>query len=217
MSAVLVTDAMTKRAFEATAAQKKPKDGDVFREGDVVVYSAHGVGKIDRIGSEIIAGHTIDIIQVSFGDNQMTVRVPAAKARAAGLRKLSSPEAVAKALGVLTGNARSSKLMWAKRVLDYQSKINSGNPILLAELLRDLRRNADGTEGSYSERNIFEIALARLASEIAAVENIDQAAASAKIFAQLRSGRGADAAAAEAATPETAPGIAPEVAPQAAD
>jgi CarD family transcriptional regulator len=199
MSAVLVTDAMTKRAFEATAAQKKPKDGDVFREGDVVVYSAHGVGKIDRIGSEIIAGHTIDIIQVSFGDNQMTVRVPAAKARAAGLRKLSSPEAVAKALGVLTGNARSSKLMWAKRVLDYQSKINSGNPILLAELLRDLRRNADGTEGSYSERNIFEIALARLASEIAAVENIDQQEAVAKIFAQLRSGRGADAPAAEPA------------------
>ena len=194
MSAVLVTDAMTKRAFEATAAQKKPKDGDVFREGDVVVYSAHGVGKIDRIGSEIIAGHTIDIIQVSFGDNQMTVRVPAAKARAAGLRRLSSPEAVAKALGVLTGNSRSSKLMWAKRVLDYQSKINSGNPILLAELLRDLRRNADGTEGSYSERNIFEIALARLASEIAAVESIDQQAAVAKIFAQLRSGRGADAA-----------------------
>jgi CarD family transcriptional regulator len=200
MSAVLVTEAMTKRAFEATAAQKKPKDGDVFREGDVVVYSAHGVGKIDRIGSEIIAGHTIDIIQVSFGDNQMTVRVPAAKARAAGLRKLSSPEAVAKALGVLTGNARSSKLMWAKRVLDYQSKINSGNPILLAELLRDLRRNADGTEGSYSERNIFEIALARLASEIAAVEGIDQQEAVAKIYAQLRSIRGGgDAAAAEPA------------------
>ncbi len=200
MSAVLVTDAMTKRAFEATAAQKKPKDGDVFREGDVVVYSAHGVGKIDRIGSEIIAGHTIDIIQVSFGDNQMTVRVPAAKARAAGLRRLSSPEAVAKALGVLTGNARSSKLMWAKRVLDYQSKINSGNPILLAELLRDLRRNADGTEGSYSERNIFEIALARLASEIAAVESIDHQEAVGKIFAQLRAGRGADAKEAEAAT-----------------
>jgi CarD family transcriptional regulator len=203
MSAVLVTDAMTKRAFEATAAQKKPKDGDVFREGDVVVYSAHGVGKIDRIGSEIIAGHTIDIIQVSFGDNQMTVRVPAAKAKAAGLRKLSSPDA----LHVLTGNSRSSKLMWAKRVLDYQGKINSGNPILLAELLRDLRRNADGTEGSYSERNIFEIALARLASEIAAVENIDQQAAVAKIFTQLRSGRGADAAAAaaEAAAAEATP------------
>jgi CarD family transcriptional regulator len=151
------------------------------------------VGKIDRIGSEVIAGHTIDIIQVSFGDNQMTVRVPAAKARAAGLRKLSSPEAVSKALTVLSGNSKSSKLMWAKRVLDYQGKINSGNPILLAELLRDLRRNADGTEGSYSERNIFEIALARLASEIAAVENIDQQAAVAKIFTMLRSGRGAEA------------------------
>jgi CarD family transcriptional regulator len=197
MSAVLVTDAMTQRAFEATAAQKKPKDSDVFREGDVVVYSAHGVGKIDRIGSEIIAGHTIDIIQVSFGDNQMTVRVPAAKAKAAGLRKLSTPDAVTKALQVLTGNSRSSKLMWAKRVLDYQGKINSGNPILLAELLRDLRRNADGTEGSYSERNIFEIALARLASEIAAVENIDQQAAVAKIFAMLRSGRGTETAVAE--------------------
>ncbi len=204
MSAILVTDAMTQRAFEATAAQKKPKDSDVFREGDVVVYSAHGVGKIDRIGSETIAGHTIDIIQVSFGDNQMTVRVPAAKAKAAGLRKLSTPEAVTKALTVLTGNAKSSKLMWAKRVLDYQAKINSGNPILLAELLRDLRRNADGTEGSYSERNIFEIALARLASEIAAVEKIDQQDAVAKIYEKLRSGRGADAAAAAAEKEEAA-------------
>jgi CarD family transcriptional regulator len=112
---------------------------------------------------------------------------------------------VTKALHVLTGNSRSSKLMWAKRVLDYQGKINSGNPILLAELLRDLRRNADGTEGSYSERNIFEIALARLASEIAAVEAIDQQAAVAKIFAALRSGRGTEAVVAE---PEAATQVA---------
>lgn len=205
MSAIQVTDAMTQRAFEATAAQKKPKDSDVFREGDMVVYSAHGVGKIDRIGKETIAGHEIEIIQVSFGDNQMTVRVPAAKAKAAGLRKLSSPDAVTKAMTVLGGAPKSSKLMWAKRVLDYQAKINSGNPILLAELLRDLKRNADGTEGSYSERNIFETALARLASEIAAVQQIEQTEASAKIYEALRKGKPApNAAAAESAEPPPA-------------
>ena len=186
MAVVVVTDAMTRQAFAATAAQPSPADAERFREGDAVVYSAHGVGRIDRIGTETIAGHSIEIIQVSFLENQMTVRIPAAKARTAGLRKLSTPDAVEKAVAVLNGRARISKLMWAKRAQEYQGKINSGDPMVLAEVLRDLRRNADGVEGSYSERNIFEAALDRLASEIAAVDGRDKLAVIARLTEVLK-------------------------------
>ncbi|MBV9786492.1 MAG: CarD family transcriptional regulator [Acidisphaera sp.] len=176
MAAVVVTEAMTERAFAATAAQDMPKDADPFQEGDAVVYFAHGVGRIDRIGSEEIAGHRLDVIQVSFLENQMTVRLPAAKARASGLRKLSTREAVDRAMVVLGGRPRTSKALWAKRAQEYQSKINSGDLMLLAEVLRDLRRNAGNLDGSFSERQIFETALDRFAAEVAVLNGTEKAA-----------------------------------------
>lgn len=174
MAAVVVTDAMTRDAYAATAAQKKSDDADVFREGDAVVYQSHGVGRIDRIGTEQIAGHTLDVIQISFVENQMTVRLPAAKARTSGLRKISSKEAMEKAIAVLKGRPRASRALWAKRAQEYQGKINSGDPMLLAEVIRDLKRNAGSLEGSFSERQIFETALDRLAAEIAVLNGTDK-------------------------------------------
>jgi CarD family transcriptional regulator len=175
MAAVLVTEAMTKEAFAATAAQDKPLDVDPFREGDAVVYLAHGVGRIDRIGSQEIAGHRLDVIQISFLENQMTVRLPAAKARAAGLRKISTKELLEQAKAVISGRPRSSKAVWTKRAQEYQRKLNSGDPMLLAEVLRDLRRNAGSIDGPFSERQIFETALDRFASEIVAVNGTEKA------------------------------------------
>ena len=172
MAATPMTAAMVTSAMEATAAKIKPKDAHPFRKGDAVVYPAHGVGRIERVGVEEIAGHRLDLIHISFEDNQMTVRVPVAQARAAGLRNLASEETLAAAVVTLKGRPRTSRLMWAKRAQEYLAKINTGDPGALAEVIRDLQSTGDGSNSSLSQRNLFELALDRLAGEVAAVRRI---------------------------------------------
>jgi len=158
--------------MEATAARIKPRDAHPFREGDAVVYPAHGVGRIERVGFEEIAGHRLELIHISFDDDQMTVRVPVAQARTAGLRKLVSQETLAAAVVTLKGRPRISRLMWPKRAQEYLAKINTGDPGALAEVVRDLQSASGGSNSSLGQRNLFELALDRLAGEFAAVRQI---------------------------------------------
>jgi CarD family transcriptional regulator len=167
-----MTRAMVTAALEATAAKIKPKDANLFRKGDGVVYPAHGVGCVDRVGFEEIAGHRLNLIHISFRDSQMTLRVPVAQAHAAGLRKLASPTYLAAALATLKGRPRVSRLMWAKRSQEYLAKINTSNPGALAEVVRDLQSSGDGSGSSFSQRNLFELARERLAGELAAVNQM---------------------------------------------
>ncbi|MGA8195821.1 MAG: CarD family transcriptional regulator [Acetobacteraceae bacterium] len=190
-ASTVVTVAMVNAAFGATAAQAKPQDADPFRKGDFVVYPAHGVGKVDRVGSEVIAGHRLNLIHISFAENRMTLRVPVAQARAAGLRKLASPDALTDVLTILRGRPRVSRLMWAKRAQEYLAKINSGDLKALAEVVRDLRSSGDGAGSSFSQRNLFELALDRLAAEFAAVAGTDRAGAIERLSQVLhQAGRG---------------------------
>jgi len=190
VAATPMTAAMVTAAMEATALKAKPEDADPFRKGDAVVYPAHGVGRIDRVGFEEIAGHRLNLIHISFDENQMTLRVPVAQARAAGLRKLSSRQQLADALIKLQGRPRASRLMWAKRAQEYMAKINSGELGSLAEVVRDLQTAADGSGSSFSQRNLFELALDRLASEFAAVNRIAKAEAIEQINQTLLEAKG---------------------------
>jgi CarD family transcriptional regulator len=197
--------AMVNAAFGATAAQAKPQDQDPFRKGDLVVYPAHGVGKVERVGSELIAGHRLNLIHISFAENRMTLRVPVAQARAAGLRKLVSPEALTESMAILRARPRASRLMWAKRAQEYMVKINSGDLRALAEVVRDLQSSGDGSGSSFSQRNLFELALDRLAAEFAAVAGTDKTAAIDRITQALHHAerpepRPADPVVAEACT-----------------
>ena len=147
---------------------------EVFAEGDHVVYPTHGVGKVERIATEEIAGHRLELIHITFEENRMTLRVPVAKARTAGLRKLSSRKAFDEALAVLKGRARIKRTMWSRRAQEYEAKINSGDPLAIAEVVRDLHRNAGQPDQSFSERQIYEAALDRLAAELAALDGTDK-------------------------------------------
>ena len=160
---------------------RKPRDDEPFAEGDHVVYPTHGVGKVERIATEEIAGHKLELIHITFEENRMTLRVPVAKARTAGLRKLATRKMFDEALAVLRGRARIKRTMWSRRAQEYEAKINSGDPLAIAEVVRDLHRNAGQPDQSFSERQIYEAAMDRLAAELGALDRIDKAAAAVKL------------------------------------
>jgi CarD family transcriptional regulator len=157
-----------------------------FVEGDHVVYPTHGVGKVERIATEEIAGHKLELIHITFEENRMTLRVPVAKARSAGLRKLATRKMFDEALAVLKGRARIKRTMWSRRAQEYEAKINSGDPLSIAEVVRDLHRNAGQPDQSFSERQIYEAAMDRLAAELAALDRIDKMAAATKLVDFLK-------------------------------
>jgi CarD family transcriptional regulator len=163
------------------ATKKAPKTAVVkkfdFRTNEFVVYPAHGVGKIERIEEREVAGAKLELFVVSFEKDKMTLRVPIGKAKSVGLRRLSSPEVVKDALKTLRGRARIKRTMWSRRAQEYEAKINSGDLVSIAEVIRDLHRATGQPEQSYSERQLYEAALDRLAREVAAVEKIDEQSA----------------------------------------
>jgi len=158
-----------------------PSKFAIFAEGDHVVYPTHGVGRVAKVGTEEIAGATLELIHITFEENKMTLRVPISKARSTGLRKLATRKQFDEVLAVLKGRARISRTMWARRALEYQAKINSGDPLATAEVVRDLYRKPGKDEPSFSERQIYEAAIDRLGGELAALDETDRAVAVAKI------------------------------------
>ena len=158
-----------------------PKDNNDFLTGDFVVYPSHGVGKITSLETQQIAGYDLKVFVISFEKDRMTLRLPIGKARSAGLRKLSSPAEMKAALAKLRGKTRAKRTMWSRRAQEYEAKINSGDPASIAEVVRDLYRNAGQADQSYSERQIFQAAMDRLVREFAAVEKLDEATATRKL------------------------------------
>ena len=152
-----------------------------FRPNEFVVYPAHGVGQIVSIEEREIAGLTLELFVISFEKDKMTLRVPTAKATEVGMRSLSSPDVVKKAMETLKGKARVKRAMWSRRAQEYEQKINSGDLISIAEVVRDLHRNDDQREQSYSERQLYEAALERLTREVAAVDGVDEIHAQQKV------------------------------------
>jgi CarD family transcriptional regulator len=154
---------------------------EIFVEGDYVVYPTHGVGKVERIATEEIAGHRLELIHITFEENRMTLRVPVSKARSAGLRKLATRKLFDEAMALLKGRARIKRTMWSRRAQEYEAKINSGDPLAIAEVVRDLHRNAGQPDQSFSERQIYEAAMDRLAAELAALDKTDKPTAVIKL------------------------------------
>lgn len=159
----------------------KSRKSQEFSSNDYVVYPAHGVGQIISIEEQEIAGINLELFVISFEKDKMTLRVPTAKATEIGMRSLSSPDVVSKALDTLKGKARVKRAMWSRRAQEYEQKINSGDLIAIAEVVRDLHRADDQREQSYSERQLYEAALERLTRELAAVQGMDERGAQQRV------------------------------------
>ena len=181
-----------KPAAPAAAAPVAPKKVPAnsnkkheFKANDHVVYPTHGVGKVSGVVEQEVAGTWLELFIIDFEKDKMTLRVPVNKAKSVGMRKLSSPEIVGNALNTLKGRARIKRTMWSRRAQEYEAKIDSGDLVSIAEVVRDLHRAGGQPEQSYSERQLYEKALARMAREVAAVEKTDEPTAVKRVEGML--------------------------------
>nr|WP_170616131.1 CarD family transcriptional regulator [uncultured Ruegeria sp.] len=158
-----------------------------FRPNDYVVYPAHGVGQIISIEEQDVAGFSLELFVISFEKDKMTLRVPTNKVTESGLRSLSSPDVISQAMKTLKGKAKVKRAMWSRRAQEYEQKINSGDLISIAEVVRDLHRTDDQREQSYSERQLYEAALERLTREVAAVSGHGEISAAKQVDEVLMS------------------------------
>ena len=186
------------------ATAKKTTQRQGFKTNEFIVYPAHGVGKISAIEEQEVAGYKLELFVISFQQDKLILRVPVSKIAAAGMRKLAEPEIVEKALKTVQGRARVKRTMWSRRAQEYEAKINSGDLISIAEVVRDLYRSDNQPEQSYSERQLYEAALDRMAREISAVNKISTTEAVVLIEKNLAKGprrgaRGEDEAEEQAA------------------
>ena len=164
------------------ADKKKLQQRKGFCTNEQIVYPAHGVGRIVSIDEEEYAGAKLELFVINFEKDKMTLRVPTEKSEQIGMRKLSENKVVNKALTTLKGKARVKRsIMWDRRAPEYEAKINYGSLVAIAEVVRDLYRSEFQSEQSYSERQLYEAALDRMAREVAAVQKLDEESAVAKI------------------------------------
>ncbi len=183
-----------KAVITGKGSKKKSNKNVSFKAGEFIVYPAHGVGKVTGIEQETIAGFDIEVYVVSFQQDKMTLRVPTAKAGTSGMRALSNDLVLKDAFTTLKGRARIKRTMWSRRAQEYEAKINSGDLILVAEVVRDLHRTEAQPEQSYSERQLYESALDRMVREVSAIQNYDYNAGLEEILSILGAARSRQAA-----------------------
>src|ERR687897_1203568 len=158
-----------------------------FAVDDYVVYPSHGVGRIVEVETQEIAGDLLEMYVVSFEQDRLILRVPVNKAPKSGMRKLSSRDKIQTAMNALKAKPKPRRaVMWSRRAQEYEAKINSGDPVSIAEVVRDLHRNADQPDQSYSERQIYQAALDRLVRELAAIDGIDEQSAHQRLHQVLK-------------------------------
>jgi CarD family transcriptional regulator len=178
-----VEEAVVQKAAKSSG----PRHG--FKTSEFIVYPAHGVGQIVAVEEQEVAGFKLELFVITFVKDKMTLRVPTGKVAGVGMRKLAEPEAVKKALDILLGRARIKRTMWSRRAQEYETKINSGDLVAISEVVRDLYRSEAQPEQSYSERQLYEAALDRMAREVAVVQKLTESEALKAIDAQLQKGQ----------------------------
>jgi CarD family transcriptional regulator len=177
---------------EEAVAQKPAKSSSPrhgFKTNEFIVYPAHGVGQIVALEEQEVAGFKLELFVITFVKDKMTLRVPTGKVAGVGMRKLAEPEVVKRALDILLGRARIKRTMWSRRAQEYETKINSGDLAAISEVVRDLYRSEAQPEQSYSERQLYEAALDRMAREVAVVQKLTESEALKAIDAQLQKGQ----------------------------
>jgi CarD family transcriptional regulator len=158
---------------EVKVTEKAPEKKLNFKVGDYAVYPSHGIGRINEIQTTEVLGQNFDFYLMFFEKEKLTVKVPVINSQKIGLRPLASKEKMDEVFAILRSGVKKMKGMWSRRAQEYELKINSGDIMALAEVLRDLARDIEDGERSYSERIIYETAVSRLAAEYGVIHKID--------------------------------------------
>ncbi len=170
------------------ATAKKTVQRQGFKTNEFIVYPAHGVGQIVAIEEQEVAGYSLELFVINFAQDKLSLKVPVSKIDSAGMRKLSDEPRIEKSLKTVQGRARIKRTMWSRRAQEYEAKINSGDLVSIAEVVRDLYRSETQPEQSYSERQLYEAALDRMAREISAVRKLSTTESVAEIEKNLAKG-----------------------------
>jgi CarD family transcriptional regulator len=161
-------------ALNASQSQSGNKNTGKFPIGSSVVYPKHGVGTVVGIQKSNIHGTSVELMTIRFEKDRMTIQVPTEKMNTSGVRQVASLTEMGEALQTLITKKKTRRKLWSRRAQEYEAKINSGEITALAEVVRDLFRKVDHVNQSYSERQLYQTALERLAREVAAVQSIDE-------------------------------------------
>ena len=156
-----------------------------LKTGEWVVYPTHGVGQVQGIEKQEIAGIAMELLIVEFPQSRLTIRLPMARAQASGLRTISSKDTMKQALGVLKGKSKQRRVMWARRAQEYENKLNTGEIMQVAEVLRDLARVSQDPDQSFSERQLYENALSRMSMEMAVLNDMEPKDATSQVEQML--------------------------------
>ena len=183
-----------KSSMKSFAGKGKTSDGSAptpvkqydFKDRDAVVYPRHGVGQVIKIETAIINNKKIKLLAVSFEGDRMIMRIPYDRASETGLRPISSRGVMNKVMVILAGKARVRRTMWSRRAQEYTNKIQSGDVIAIGEVVRELWRDPAQPEQSFSERQMYQHALSRLAREYGAVYKITEEAAIVRLEAVMQ-------------------------------
>ena len=186
--------ATSKKAAAKKPAAKTKSKKRAFKTGQHVVYPAHGVGSVIGVEQQVIAGFDIETYVVVFEQDKMTLRVPTDKAEKQGMRALSNELILKDSFTTLKGRARIKRTMWSRRAQEYEAKINSGDLILVSEVVRDLHRTDAQPDQSYSERQLYERAIDRMVREVAAIKKTDRDTALGEVLDTLTKARDRQAA-----------------------
>ena len=162
------------------------KNQKLFQPGNFAVYPSHGVGKILEIETIEAANQKFDLLKMYFEQEKLIIKIPVSQIDKIGIRNLASKAKIEEIFVILRSGVKKLKGMWSRRAQEYESKINSGNIVLLAEVIRDLTRDIEDGDRSYSERIIYETAIYRLASEYAAIAGISFEKAREEIIATAK-------------------------------
>ena len=152
-----------------------------FKTGQYVVYPTQGVGRLQRIEEQVIAGQPVKLLVIEFEASHMTLRVPLERAEISGLRPLTTAKKMDEAIASAKGRAGSKRMIWSRRAAQYEENINSGDPMKIAEVVRDLQRRSPADTMTFSARQLYLRALERMAQEFAILHKMDVDAASEKI------------------------------------
>ena len=147
---------------------------DNFAVGSWVIYPSHGVGKLEKIEKISVEGTSVDMFVISFENSGLTLKIPVSKAIASGLRHTMNKDALNNVYDVLKKKIKKKKTMWSKRAVDYETKINSGDLSSIASVVRELYKEGGEIMLSFSERQVYNTAMGRLAKEFSIIENIEE-------------------------------------------